>query len=90
MAAKTHELIDAADEMSAQGDSDLALRFAHLAAIQTWVTDVGQDLRSLALATAERVTPSRNDPLLLSIYSLTDPEGHNTILINRSIEHPPA
>ncbi len=82
--AKILELIDLADQMSAQGDSDLALRFAHLAAIQTWVTDVGQGLRSMALATAERVTPSANDPLLLSIYSLTDPEGHNMILINRA------
>ena len=62
----------------------LALRIAPWPPMQTWVTDVGQGLRSLALATAERVTPSRNDPLLLSIYSLTDPEGHNMILINRA------
>ena len=43
VAAKARELIGVADQMSAQGDADLALRFAHLAALQTWVTDVGQD-----------------------------------------------
>ena len=89
VAAKAQELIDLADQMSAQGDSDLALRFAHLAANQTWVTDVGQELRSSALAAAERVSPSRTDPLLLSIYSLTDPNGHNAVLIERAMSMAP-
>ena len=84
VAAKASELSAVADLMFAQGDADLALRFAHLAAEQTWVTDVGQDLRSAVLATAERVAPSATDPLLLSIYSLTDPIGHNTVLISRA------
>jgi DNA-binding CsgD family transcriptional regulator len=84
VAAKARELTGVADLMFAQGDADLALRFAHLAAEQTWVTDVGQELRSAVLATAERVAPSRTDPLLLSIYSLTDPIGHNTVLIARA------
>ncbi|MEZ0448875.1 ATP-binding protein [Cellulomonas sp. ICMP 17802] len=84
VAAKADELIDVADVLFAQGDADLALRFAHLAAQQTWVTDVGQELRSAVLATAERVAPSTTDPVLLSVYSLTDPIGHNKVLIARS------
>ena len=84
VAAKVDELIALADHMAAQGDADLALRFAHLAALQTWVTDVGQELRSEVLAAAERVSPSEDDPLLLSVYSLTDPNGHNTELIERA------
>ena len=79
-----NELVAAADEMAAQGDSDLALRFAHLAALQTWVADVGHELRTTVLATAERVSPSPAEPLLLSVYSLTDPIGHNTVLIERA------
>jgi predicted ATPase len=81
VALKAQELIDLADQMHAQGDSDLGLSFAHLAANHTWVTDVGQELRSSVLTAAERVAPSTNDPVLLSIYSLTDPNGHNTVLI---------
>ncbi len=84
VASKVHELLAVADEMAVQGDSDLALRFAHLAALQTWVADVGPELRSTVLTTAERVSPSAADPLLLSIYSLTDPTGHNSVLIERA------
>ena len=42
VAAKATELIGVADQMFTQGDADLALRFAHLAAQQTWVTDIGR------------------------------------------------
>lgn len=86
---KAQELIDLADQMHAQGDSDLGLRFAHLAANHTWVTDVGQELRSSVLTAAERVAPTTSDPVLLSIYSLTDPNGHNTVLIQRAMSMPP-
>ena len=86
LAVKIRELIGVAERLFAQGDADLALRFAHLAAQHTWVTDVGQELRSAVLATAERVSGSDTDPLLLSIYSLTDPVGHNTVLIDRALD----
>jgi DNA-binding CsgD family transcriptional regulator len=89
IAAKVDELIDLANQMSAQGELDLAMRFAHLAALQTWVSDVGPGRRSQVLAVAERMIPSRTDPLLLSIYGLTDPNGRNTELIQRALSMAP-
>ena len=85
VASKVRELISLAEQMNRQGDTDLALRFAHLAAEKTWVTDVGQELRSEVLTVAEGMSPSKEDPLLLSVYSLTDPNGHNHELIERAL-----
>ncbi len=87
--AKVGELLALARRMAAQGDQDLALGFAHLAAVQTWVADVGQELRSEVLELAERLATSGTDPLLLSVYSLTDPNGHNTELIERALSIAP-
>ena len=75
-------LIHAADDLDASGDADVALRFVHLAAVQTWVTDVGSEVRSRVLAAGERVAASDDDPLLLAVYSLTDPDGRSGSLID--------
>ncbi len=87
--AKVRELLALAGQMAAQDDQDLALSFAHLAALQTWVADVGQGLRNEVLEAAERMASSTTDPLLLSVYSLTDPNGHNTELIERALSIAP-
>jgi DNA-binding CsgD family transcriptional regulator len=83
-AAKADALAATAERLHADGESDLALRFAHLAAMQTWVTDVGVEVRGRVLATGVAVSPSDTDAVLLSIYSLTDPEGRSGLLVDRA------
>ena len=88
-ATRARALLRVADETAAQGDRDLALRFTHLAALQTWITDVGAPLRTRVIKTAEGLSGQQRSPLLLSIYSQTDPQGQSSTLMARALETAP-
>lgn len=87
--ARADALLAVAHQMQAQGDGDLALQFAHLAAVQTQLTDVGEASRERVLIAAERLTSADASPLLLSIYSQTDPRGHRGALIDGAATYQP-
>jgi DNA-binding CsgD family transcriptional regulator len=68
-------LVDAALQASPDSENDVALRLLRAAALRSWWTDMGPDVRGRIAAATERLSLPEGDPGALSILAMTDPDG---------------
>jgi DNA-binding CsgD family transcriptional regulator/tetratricopeptide (TPR) repeat protein len=68
-------LTDAAIQANSGGQTELALRLLQAAAVRSWWSNAGWDVRSRVAAAARQVEVLDGEPRVLSILAITDPEG---------------
>jgi len=73
-------LVHASTQASAAGETDLALRLLHAAAIRTWGSDPGPDVRHRIATAAKHIPAPEGDLQVLSILGISDPAAYATIL----------
>jgi hypothetical protein len=74
-AAQARALAAAAEQASANGDTDLALKLLYGAGLRCWWVDPGQAARDQIVAAAERLEVDETDPRLLVVLASAAPEG---------------
>ena len=77
-------LVRLADERSAAGDVELALRFLDTAALRANMADLDHRIRGSVVASADRLGIDPADPRLLSVLALAAPETNGRVVIERA------
>ncbi len=81
---KVQSLLSHGEAMLAAGDVDQALSFLHAAAMQAWWADPGEDMRLRVVEATARLPIPESDARVLSIFALTDPDGHGAVVIEQA------
>jgi DNA-binding CsgD family transcriptional regulator/tetratricopeptide (TPR) repeat protein len=68
-------LVEAAEEASAVEGNDVAVRLLRAAALRSWWSDAGSDIRDRIVAAAQGLSAPEGDPRVLSIVAMADPDG---------------
>jgi len=68
-------LVDAALQAGSNREEDVALALLRAAALRSWWTDLGPDVRDRVAAATERLGTPEGDPRALAILAMTDPDG---------------
>jgi AAA ATPase domain len=87
-APKARSLTAAADQASADGDTDLALKLLYGAGVRCWWANPGQPTRDRIVA--RRLDADENDPRLLVILAFADPIGQGAAVIDCLLRLRPA
>jgi DNA-binding CsgD family transcriptional regulator len=82
-------LIDAAAHAASAGERDLGLRLLRAAAGRSWWAGLAPEVR-IGISTAARsVAKGQEDPALMSVLAMSDPEGSNGALRRLALRTPP-
>ena len=73
-------LVEAATQAGSAGEREVAVRLLRAAATRTWWADPGPEMRSRVVAAARRIAATDNEPALLSVLAMCDPEQGNEAL----------
>ena len=77
-------LVSAGEQLAANGDVDLSLRFLEAAATQANLADPGKTARAAVSAAALRANMPTDDPRILAILAFAEPEEHGALIIARA------
>ena len=76
-------MVDAADNLTQLGDSELALKILWSAAIQSWWTDPGQPVGERIVDAAERTRADEHNPRLLAVLAFAAPVARGAVVMER-------
>lgn len=80
---RIHTLIDLADQVSAQGEVELALTLLRVAALRCWWVDQTDEVREQIVAAANRMPVNDGHPQLLVILAVVDPIRQGKVVLER-------
>jgi hypothetical protein len=82
-------LVDLADQMRQDGDTDQALRTLEEVALRCWWSNPDRQTRQRMTAVAEALPVATDDPRLLYVLALNDPAEHGAAVLARLGQHQP-
>jgi len=80
---RIYALVDAAQECSSGGQTDLALSLLMGAALRSWWTDPGEDACRAVVTTAEQLDVAADDPRLIAVIAVAGPIMRGATVIER-------
>lgn len=77
------------DEMRANGDTELALRSLYAVATRAWWGNPDREIRRMISAAADRLDVAPEDPMMLVLTAMGDPDAHAEVVCARARRRAP-